>query len=132
MTSASLLIVILVGLVVGALTGMVLGGGIGGTVLAIVAGFLACLAAIAARYFIVKRGIGVGRDDSQTPSLVIFYALVASLAGSLAAKEVADCAELAAPGGIGALAGIFSSVLLAMLLIIYHTRPGDKPLLMKG
>lgn len=132
MTSASLLIVVFVGLVVGAVTGMVLGSEIGGTILAVAAGFLACIAAIVVRYFIVKRGIGVGRDDSRTPGLILFYSLVASLAGSLAAKEVADYAELAAPAGIGGLAGIFSSMLLAMLLLFYHTSPGDKQLLNKG
>ncbi len=131
MTSASLLIVLFVGTVVGALTGLVLGLGSGALVLAIVAGFVACLVALVVRHFLLNQLAGVGRDDTKTPGLVIIYAIIASLAGSLAAKEVSDFSEIAAPTGIGSLAGLFSTLLLAMLLITYHTYPGHPPTLMK-
>lgn len=127
MTSASLLIVLFVGTVVGAVTGMVVGLDYGETALAVVAGFLGSIAAVMIRNLIINRGVGVGADDAKTPVLVAVYAVVASLAGSLAAKEVADFSQIAAPGGIGALAGLFSALLLAMLLITYHTNPGEPP-----
>lgn len=127
MTSASLLIVIFVGTVVGAVTGLVVGGGFGAIYLAILAGFLGSVAAVIVRNLILAKGAGVGPDDSRTPVLVAIYAVIASLAGSLAAKEVTDFSEISAPVGIGALAGLFSAVLLAMLMITYHTHPGQPP-----
>lgn len=127
MTSASLLIVLFVGMVVGAVVGMIVGAGFGVIALAVLAGFLGSIAAVMVRNIILNRAIGVGADDTKTPVLVAVYAVVASLAGSLAAKEVADFSEITAPGGIGALAGLFAAVLLAMLLITYHTNPGEPP-----
>ncbi|HZJ12176.1 MAG TPA: hypothetical protein VFD26_05930, partial [Methyloceanibacter sp.] len=127
MTSASLLIVLFVGTVVGALTGMVVGAGFSTIYLAILAGFLGCIASVIVRNFALLKGAGVGPDDSKTPVLVVIYAIVASLAGSLAAKEVADFSEITAPVGAGALAGLFSAFLLSMLMITYHTNPGEPP-----
>jgi len=127
MTSASLLIVLFVGTVVGAVTGLVVGPSFGLDALAILAGFLGAIAGVIIRNFLIAKGAGVGPDDSKTPVLVVVYAIVASLAGSLAAKEFLDFSELTAPVGIGALAGLFSAVLLAMLMITYHTNPGEPP-----
>ena len=93
MTSASLLIVLFVGTVVGAVTGLVVGGSFNPDGLAILAGFLGALIAVMVRNFIIAKGAGVGPDDSRTPVLVVVFALVASLAGSLAAKEVTDLAS---------------------------------------
>ena len=131
MTSASLLIVLFVGTVVGAVTGLVVGASFGAVYLAILAGFLGAMAGVVIRNFIIAKGAGVGPDDSKTPTLVVIYAIVASLAGSLAAKEVADFSEVDAAVGIGALAGLFSAVLLSMLMISYHTTPGEQPKLKK-
>ena len=131
MTSASLLIALFVGTVVGALTGVVIGTSIGSVFLAILAGFLGCISAVFMRTAILARGVGVGADDSKTPVLVIVYAVVASLAGSLAAKEFTDFSEISAPAGIGALAGLFAAVLLSLLMIVYHTHPGQPPKLHK-
>ena len=127
MTSASLLIVLIVGTVVGALTGLILGGSIEALYLAFLAGFLGTTIGAIVRNLIVTRGAGMGPDDSRTPMLVIVYAAVASLAGSSAAIEVARLSELASPVWIGTLAGLFSSILLAMLMITYHTNPGEMP-----
>ena len=55
MTSANLLIVVLVGAVVGALTGLALGGTLSGFYLAVVAGFLGTIVAGIARNEIMKR-----------------------------------------------------------------------------
>lgn len=131
MTSASLLIVLFVGTVVGAVTGLIVGGGFGAIYLAILAGFLGAIAGVIIRNLIIAKGAGVGPDDSKTPVLVAVYAIVASLAGSLAAKEVTDFSEITAPVGIGTLSGLFSAVLLAMLMITYHTNPGEPPKLRK-
>jgi hypothetical protein len=132
MTSASLLIVLFIGTVVGAMTGLVVGGSFGADSLAILAGFLGALVASIVRDLIVAKGIGVGPDDThRTPLLVLVYALIASLAGGLAAKEVSDVSQITAPVGLGALAGLFAAVLLAMLMITYHTHPGHPPVLKK-
>lgn len=128
MTSASLLIVLSVGTVVGALIGLLVGGSVEAVYLAIFAGFLGTVVAAIVRNTIMIRGAKVGPDDSRTPLLVIIYSAVASLAGSAAAVEVARLSELAAsPVWIGALAGLFSSILLGMLMITYHTNPGEAP-----
>ncbi|ODS02061.1 hypothetical protein AUC71_02480 [Methyloceanibacter marginalis] len=121
------MIVLFVGTVVGAVTGLVVGGSFGAVYLAVLAGFLGAVAGVIIRNLIISKGAGVGPDDSKTPALVAIYAIIASLAGSLAAKEVLDVSELTAPVGVGALAGLFSAVLLSMLMITYHTNPGEPP-----
>jgi hypothetical protein len=127
MTSASLLIVLFVGTVIGALTGLVIGDAMSALYLAILAGFLGAIVAAIVRNFIMVRGPGVGPDDSHTPMLVIAYAAVASLASSTAAKEVVDLGDVSSGVWIGTLAGLFSAILLAMLMIVYHTAPGERP-----
>jgi hypothetical protein len=89
MTSANLLIVILVGAVVGALVGLALGGALTGFYLAVVAGFLATVIAGVARNEIMKRA-GAGPDDSKIPNLVLIYSAVASLGGSSLAEGCTD------------------------------------------
>ena len=81
MTSANLLIVVLVGAVVGALVGLALGGALTGFYLAVVAGFLGTIVAGVARNEIMKRS-GAGPDNSKIPNLVLIYSAVASLGGS--------------------------------------------------
>jgi hypothetical protein len=127
MTSASLLIVLIVGAVVGALTGLIVGGSLEALYLAVLAGFLGTTIGAVVRNLIISRGAGMGPDESRTPVLVIVYAAVASLAGSSAAIEVARLSEVSSPVWIGTLAGLFSSILLAMLMITYHTNPGEMP-----
>jgi hypothetical protein len=123
MTSAKLLIVLLVGLVVGALTGLALGGVPSGPYLAVVAGFLATIVAGIARNTIMsRRGTA---DVSRIPVVVIVFAVIASLAGSSAAVEIAEHTLMSSPALIGALAGLFSSILMAMLMITYHMKPEE-------
>ena len=85
MTSASLLIVLIVSTAVGALTGLGIGTSLGGLSVAILAGFLGTILGAVVRNFIISRGAGMGPDDSRTPLLVIVYAAIASLAASAAA-----------------------------------------------
>ena len=94
MTSANLLIVLIVGTVAGALVGLGLGGHFGNQLyLAILAGFLGTIIGGFARNFIMASRSG-GSDEARTPLLVIVYAAIASLAGSSAALEVAQQSHL--------------------------------------
>jgi uncharacterized membrane protein YfcA len=128
MTSANLLIVLLVGTVVGALVGLGLGDFFSNQwYLAIVAGFLGTIVAAIVRDLVVRRGGGLGPDSSRIPTLVLIYAVVASLAGSSAATEVAQQSDVTASVWVGTLAGLFSSILMAMLMITYFTHPGEAP-----
>jgi hypothetical protein len=128
MTSASLLIVLLVGTAVGALTGLAVGGSLGSLSLAIVAGFLGVIIGVVVRNLILARGAGLGPDDSKTPIVVIVFAAVASLAASAAALEFAQRSDLAgSPVWIGTLAGLFAAILMAMLMVTYYTNPGETP-----
>jgi hypothetical protein len=130
MTSASLLIVLIVGTVVGALVGLGIGGGMNPWYLALLAGFLGSVIAIVVRNLILARGAGLGPDDSKTPTLVIVYAAVASLAAGSAALEVAQHSGLGdSPVWIGTLAGLFAGILNALLMVTYHANPGEAPTL---
>jgi tellurite resistance protein TehA-like permease len=133
MTSANLLIVLIVGIAVGALVGLGLGGYFGNQLyLAILAGFLGTIIGGLARNYIMVRGTG-GSDEARTPLLVIVLAAIASLAGSSAALEVAQQSHLEDSSvWIGTLAGLFSAILMAMLMIVYHTHPGEMPKLRSG
>jgi hypothetical protein len=122
MTSANLLIVVLVGAVVGALVGLVLGGTLTGFYLAVVAGFLGTIIAGVARNEIMKRS-GSGPDDSKVPNLVLIYSAVASLGGSSLADELVRIGGIDSPVWLGTLAGLFSCILLAMLMITYYMNP---------
>jgi hypothetical protein len=122
MTSASLLIVVLVGTVVGALVGLALGGTLTGFYLAVVAGFLATVIAGVARNEIMKRS-GTGPDDSKIPNVVLVYSAVASLGGSSLADELVRISGLDSAVWLGTLAGLFSCILLAMLMITYYINP---------
>jgi hypothetical protein len=128
MTSANLLIVLLVGTVVGALAGLGLGNFFSNPwYLALVAGFLGTIVAALVRDFIVRRGGALGPDSSRIPALVLVYAVIASLAGSSAATEVAQQSDMTASVWVGTLAGLFSSILMSMLMIAYFTHPGEAP-----
>jgi len=130
MTSAHLLVVLLVGAVIGALAGLGLGGLFANPwYLAIVAGFFSTIISCIARDFIAGLRGGLGPERSRTPTLVLVYAAVASLAGSSAATEVAQQSGVSSSVWIGTLAGLFSAILMAMLMITYYTQPGQAPML---
>jgi tellurite resistance protein TehA-like permease len=127
MTTASLLIVLIVGTAVGAIVGLALGGAIDPWYLALLAGFLGSTIAVVVRNFILSRGAGLGPDDSRTPLVVIIFAAIASLGAGSLALQVAEHSGLPAPTWVGTLAGVFASILLAMLMVTYHTTPGQTP-----
>jgi hypothetical protein len=125
MTSANILIVMIVGLVVGALCGVVLNGMVGDLYLAIIAGFIATILGAIARNAIMFYGSG---DVSRIPLIVTVFAAVASLGGSAAAVELATHSHnlMSTPVWIGALAGLFSAILMAMLMVTYEMKPVEK------
>jgi hypothetical protein len=115
-------------MVVGALVGLLVGGSIGVWYLALLAGFLGSTTAVVVRNLVLARGAGLGPDDSKTPVLVIVYAAVTSLGAGSLALEVAEHSGLGgAPVLIGTMAGLFASILLSMLMVTYHTNPGETP-----
>jgi hypothetical protein len=126
-TTLSLLVVLFVGTVVGALVGLVFGGTITHfSLLAIVAGLIATIAATSARNVLVFREIGVGPSDAAIPTIVLIYAGIASVVGSLAGLELALLLHEPFPVWIGALAGLLSSILMGLLMIAYHMQC-DRP-----
>jgi hypothetical protein len=132
MTSASVLIVLLVGTAVGALVGLFLGGTMENWYLALLAGFLGSTISVIVRNLVLARGAGIGPDDSKTPMLVLIYAAIASLGAGSLALELARRSGLEGDGTVwvGTLAGLFASILLAMLMVTYHTNPGQPPTLL--
>lgn len=126
MTSASILVVLIVATVIGGLTGMVLGVSVNVFILALAAGFLGVIAAAIARNYVLVRMAGSGPDDSGIPAAIVIFSAVASIAGSLAAEDISEEILHLSPGMIGAFAGLLSSVLMVMLMVTYHMNP-DKP-----
>ena len=87
----------------------------------IISGFIATIVASIARYKILFLGAGRGPDESRIPSVVVTYAAIASIAGSLAAHDLYRYMhEDVGIAFLGALAGLLSAILMAMLMITYH------------
>jgi di/tricarboxylate transporter len=61
--------------------------------------------------------------DRRIPLRVIIYSAVASLAGSIAAVQIADQSELTSSVWVGTLAGLFAGILMAMLMLVYDMNP---------
>jgi hypothetical protein len=123
--SASLIILIVVACVIGAGVGLLFGDAMAGTrTLAIAAGFTATIVASIARYKLVFLGARGGADESKIPMVLVINAAIASIAGSLAAHDLMSFVGAeTSPALLGALAGLLSAVLMAMLMITYHTNP---------
>ena len=115
-TTASLLVVILVSTVVGAVAGLVLSEWLSVTLVAIMAGFLGTVVAAWLRNtLLVQVWETAGVEDTGTPTVVVIYASVASLAGSLAVDRVSLFAG-SVPGIVsGAFAGLVASALFVLL-----------------
>jgi hypothetical protein len=120
MTTASLLIVLIAGTAVGAIVGLALGGGIDLWYLALLAAFLGSTIAVLVRNFILASGVGLG-----FPHAGMVFAAVASLSLALEVAEHSGLGDSSV--WIGTLAGLFASILLAMLMVTYHTHPGQTP-----
>jgi CDP-diglyceride synthetase len=120
-TSASLIVVILVAAAVGAAVGGMLGPNFDPAVLAVISGFIATIVAVFVRNELINRLSGAGPNDFKIPLVVAIFAIVASLAGSLAGKEfLDDMGGNYSPVWVGTVAGIASAILMSMLMITYY------------
>ena len=75
----------------------------------IAAGFLATIIAGVVRNTVMTRVSTAALDISSVPTLVIFYAAIATLAGSAAAVEVAHASQLDSPRRFGSALSLASS-----------------------
>ena len=73
---------------------------------------------------LLNRFSGVGPDDFKIPGLIAVFAIIASIAGSLASKEVLDnVGGEWSPVWIGTVAGLASAILMSLLMVTYHMYP---------
>jgi uncharacterized membrane protein AbrB (regulator of aidB expression) len=123
-TSASLIVIILTAAAIGAIIGGIIGTSLEPAPLAITAGFIATIVAVVVRNKLLNRFSGVGPDDFQIPMVVAVFAVIASIAGSLASKEILDqVGGEWSPVWTGTMAGLASAILMALLMITYHMYP---------
>jgi hypothetical protein len=123
-TSASLIVIILVAAAIGAIVGGMIGTSLDTAPLALVSGFVATIVAIVVRNKLLNRFSGVGADDFKIPGVIAVFAVIASIAGSLAAKEVLDnVGGEFSPVWTGTVAGLASAILMSLLMITYHMYP---------
>ena len=121
-TSASLLVVTLVATAVGGLTGLAFEGVAHPVAIAILAGLIGTIVAGLVRNTLLISAWGAaGIEDVGTPSAVISYAAVASLAGSLSAVQIMSASVAPDwPPLTGALAGLLSAGLMGLLIVTYR------------
>jgi hypothetical protein len=124
--TASLLVVMLAATIMGALVGLLLGGWLEPVLVAMIAGFLGTITAGIVRNSLLMDAWGTGANkDTGTPIVVVTYATVASLAGSLAADRIALLIGALPAVVTGGLAGLLSGVLLGLLMIVYQMIPDN-------
>jgi uncharacterized membrane protein AbrB (regulator of aidB expression) len=125
-TSASLIVIILVAAAIGAIVGGIIGTSLDTAPLALVSGFVATIVAIVVRNKLLNRLSGVGADDFKIPGVIPVFAVIASIAGSLASKEVLDnVGGEWSPVWTGTVAGLASAILMSLLMITYHMYPAQ-------
>ncbi len=108
----------------GAGVGGILGNYLPAVAVALGAGFIATLVAALVRNALVNRFSGAGPDQGRIPGVVAVFGIIGAIAGSLAGKELLDQAGGAYSSvWLGTMAGLFSAVLVALLLVTYHTYP---------
>jgi hypothetical protein len=127
--TGALLIAIIVGAAVGAVSAQILSPFLtNGAVLAIVCGFVGVVGASLARNALLHTASRVGGGHLPIPSVIILMGMVSSVAGSLSAYYLT---MIRGHGGfaweIGAVAGLFSSLLMGLLIIAYLMDPTRAP-----
>ena len=123
-TSASLIVIILTAAAIGAIVGGIIGTSLDMAPLALVSGFVATIVAIIVRNKLLNRLSGVGADDFKIPGVIGVFAIIASIAGSLASKEILDqVGGEFSPVWTGTVAGLASAILMSLLMITYHMYP---------
>ncbi|HEX2841370.1 hypothetical protein [Hyphomicrobium sp.] len=126
-TTASVLVVTTVSTIVGGLVGMFLYGMASPAWLAVVAGFSGTLiAALLRNTLLVSAWETADIKDAGTPAAVVVYALVASIAGSLAAYQLVSDVGQVWSGVTGMLAGLLSAGLLSLLMVTYRMEPEEE------
>lgn len=109
---------------VGAIVGKVIGNDVNTTLMAVIAGFVATVTAIVVRNNLLNRVTGAGPDDFRVPMVVAVFSVIASIAGSLAAKEVLDQTGAQFTSvWIGTMAGLTSAILMSLLMITFYMNP---------
>jgi hypothetical protein len=121
--SASLIVIVVVATAIGAVVGLLLDGLVGSRTLAVLSGLIATVLASIARYTLLYRISGAGTDETRIPTVLVVNGAIASIAGSLAAHDLSGTLQLQSPVFLGALAGLLSAVLMALLMITYHNNP---------
>ena len=71
----------------------------------------------------IDQGIAVGEYESALPTTVLIFTVIASVIGSLAGLELALLLHEPFPVWIGALAGLLSSILTGLIVVVYHHTP---------
>jgi hypothetical protein len=108
----------------GTLVGLALSETIAPGLLALCAGALgAIVAGIVRNTLLVKAWGAVSVEDAGTPFAIVVSATLASFAGSLAADRIAVYVGTMPGVVLGALAGLFSALLLGLLMIVYRMNP---------
>jgi hypothetical protein len=126
-TTASLLVVLVVATLVGAIVGLALDGTLMPGMAALVAGFVGTIAAAIVRNTLLVKAWGaIGVEDAGTPVTVVIYAALACLAGSLAADRIVLLVGAMPPAVTGALAGFLSAALMGLLICAYRMSPGGR------
>jgi hypothetical protein len=126
MVTVGLLIVITICGAIGAFTGLVLGGLFADIYLAIIAGFLAMIVTFAIRNIKIPQLVVIYSSLSVqrgVPWRVIICSIIASLIGSIAAVQVATMTDMTSSVAVGAWAGIFVGILMAMIAILSERSP---------
>ena len=119
--TVSMLVMLIVGTAIGAFVGLLLGHTFQHPILALIAGLAGTAGAVVARNALVHRQIGIAPDEEAIPMVVMIYGLIAAIAASLGALELAHLLHEPFPVWIGTLAGLLSSVLMGLITIAYHT-----------
>lgn len=124
-TTASLLVVLAVATALGALVGLALGGRVESGLLAMAAGFLGTVAAGIVRNTLLTRAwAAYGVEDEGTPTKVVFFAALASFAGSLTADRLLLFVGAMPDVVLGAFAGLLSAMLMGLLMLAHRIVPG--------
>lgn len=125
-TTASLLVVLLVSTALGALTGLLLDGHLSPLLVAALAGLAGTIgAAIIRNTLLVDAWGAAGIEDPGTPAIVVTYAAIASLAGSLAADRLGLLIGWMPAIVLGSLSGLLSAVLFGLLMVTYRINPNE-------
>jgi hypothetical protein len=126
-TTASLIVVVLVATAVGTLTGLLFGRHLGPEALAVLAGLSGMSAAALVRNTLLVKAWGaVGVDDPGTPAAVVTNAVLSSIVGGLATYQIATLIGGLPLVVLGGLAGLISAALLGFLMVTYRMNP-DRP-----